>query len=223
MCQLLAALLALFCCRATAQVLLSDSFEGSVIDSEKWNVIFPNENSNISLQEGILGSFNRGVVISKNVFSNSYIVSGTFKKSQLLEAPSFVLMADGQVHSSGALVGFNLVFSDYLQFLSYPEVDSPPNNNGLDLVEGPTFYPFIDYDFQINITDDLIEIYVDGNQLISLGNQFPRKYGHIAFFNLGDNFSELLDIQVSVPEPCSLSLLLAGGAVLAAARRRRLV
>jgi len=218
--RLLIVFLAFFAFKATAQVLLSDSFEGSVIDSEKWNAIFPNENSSLSSLEGNLRSFNRGTLISRNEFSNSYIVSGIFKKSALLDAPSIVLMANGQIHSTGKPVGFHLVFSDHLYFLSHPESDSPPHNNGLDLVEGPAFLPFLNYNFQINVSDDQIAITIDGNQLVSFENRFGRKSGSVAFLNIGDGFSDLLELRVSVPEPSSLSLLLAGGAV-ALSRRRK--
>jgi len=219
---------------AWSETLFSDNFDGAVLDANKWNTTAPFLDSTLSVQDGYLSSLNRGIAITKDGFSGGYTVSGSFSLNSLYDIFNITLRSDGQItpslsygvvngvtvgfwggYGNGTPTGFGWVWAD-----EYGTV-----NDGhlwtTDLVIGEkTIRTFSIFDSGSSLT-----VSVDNQQLFSVATTFApgdkiAVHGTASGPNLNPGRVDIFDIQV-VPEPSSFSLLLAGGVVFAAVRRRK--
>ena len=221
---------------AWSQTLFSDNFDGVVLDANKWNITAPFPDSTLSVQDGYLSSLNRGIAITKNGFSSGYTVSGSFSLNSLYDIFNITLRSDGQItpdlpygmygsvngvtvgfwggYGNGTPTGFGWVWAD-----EYGTV----NDGHLwtsDLVIGEkTVRAFSIFDSGSSLT-----VSVDDQVLFTVATTFApgdkiALHGTASGPNLNPGRVDIFDIQV-VPEPSSLSLLLAGGLVALAKRRK---
>ena len=203
-----------------AEVLLTDSFEGSTLDSAKWEALFPFSDSSISVQEGYLSSLNRGIILSKAQFVNPITVSGNFNLKYSHSLFQIILRSDGQYTSdlpygvvNGVTVGFmnGVVWVDEYGISNVGHLWDDYRNIGLDVFQS---FSISDNGFEISVS-------LNGNQLFSVSTSFSPG-SKVAFFGrenvYGPDRTDIGQIEI-VPEPSSLSLLLVGGVVLMAGRR----
>ena len=239
MAKLFAVLVLIWAGKASSQTLFSDNFDGTVLDANKWNTSAPFLDSTLSMQDGYLSSLNRGIAITKDGFSVGYTVSGSFSLNSFYDIFNITLRSDGQItpdlppgmfgsvngvtvgfwggYGNGTPTGFGWVWAD-----EYGTV-----NDGhlwtTDLVIGEkTIRTFSIFDSGSSLT-----VSVDNQQLFSVATTFAPGdkiaiHGTASGPNLNPGRVDIFGIQV-VPEPSSLSLLLASGAAFGAARRRRSV
>jgi len=222
-----------------SQTLFYDNFQGAEIDS-KWSVVNPFIGSGperSSVTAFTTGQFarsvNRGTLVPKQDYTSPYVVSGIFKTASLFDITSIDLRTDGQVNPANIYGGFNGLSVSFW---------SPANHWGVggihiyrsDFSEpfastyARSFAPNVEYTFFILDTLDALTINVTGSDMepfswvvpttFSAGSKIGFSSRHYLLGQTG--VTDFLELQVSVPEPSSLSLLLAGGAV-ALARRRK--
>ena len=104
------ALLALlYCATLKADVLLTDSFDGSSIDSSKWNVSFLMSGSAVSQLNGQVDLVNRGMVSSKQSFVSPYEVTGSFINSNNYDIFTALVRSDGK-YTGGTGNGIGIFF-----------------------------------------------------------------------------------------------------------------
>ena len=223
------ALLVLGVCSARADVQLADSFDGSVIDASKWNVLLPFADSAVSLQNGFFKSLNRGTLTSVADFNQPYVISGTFRNNNDFSVFGLYLRSDGVRHPSdsfGGVGGIGVGFWGPANFYSPGKLTVTRVGFSGHLYNEPlAFEPNRIYDFSILDTGTSLTLHIDGNKIFELPtlHSAGAKIGFSGRESIAGNIgnSDLFQIQVAViPEPSSLSLLLAGGA-LALARRRK--
>ena len=228
---LLAVLVIAFAGNSWSQ-LFTDTFNGRVLDSSKWSVVLPFTESVASLSSGALISKNRGGVITTSEFLSPYEVSGTFINNNARSVFIVTLRSDGSSDTDiyKGLRGVSVSF--------WADDASPNNSIGITTMIGngpyyettfhysaplasgsPIFYRIFDYGNKIGVEvndtfiTELSTSYFLGGK-IGLSS---RENSSINLWGSGD--VSIMDFQV-IPEPSSLSLLLAGGAVLMAGRRR---
>ena len=223
---------------ALSQVLLTDSFDGSVIDASKWQALAPLSDSSMSVSDGKAVFFQRGILITQQNLPSSYIVEGRFAFTGGLHDNLHInLRTDGTLTQDW----FDFSNNVYVQFSRR----SGANGDGtgtynVALRSYPhglwandfTFVNDVYYDFKITDTGNRITVFLNDLQVASLATDWPtgsgsgnkiglENRGYVPWWPTYDNQVKLDYITISVPEPSSLSLLLAGGAV-ALARRRKL-
>ena len=223
------AVLVLFSISARADVQLADSFDGASIDTSKWNVLLPFSDSAVSLQNGFFKSLNRGTLSSVADFSKPYVISGTFRNNNDFSVFGLYLRSDGIRHSNdiyGGIGGIGVGFWGPANFYSPGKLTVTRVGFSGHLYNEPlAFEPNRIYDFSILDTGTSLTLHIDGNKIFELPtlHSAGAKIGFSGRESIAGNIgnSDLFQIQVAViPEPSSLSLLLAGGA-LALARRRK--
>ena len=223
-----------------SQTLFSDPFDGSAIDSSKWNVNIPYSDSALFLENGEVVFRNGGSLITKNPLPTSTVLSGSFRfTGSMWDRFSINLRANG-----------NLRFGTYGTYASdiYVEIQHTGGESGgpiknvtishdgiahYDQGQFGTFGRFesnTTYDFKIEDTGLNISVYVNDfitplvtattstreGFFIAIGNREGGGNGSWI-----SNGSELrLESIALIPEPTSLSLLIAGGLV-ALGRRRK--
>lgn len=238
--RLLAVLVLALAGNAWSQTLLIDPFEGSAIDLSKWNVNIPYSDSAVFLESGEVVFRNGGSLITKDSLPTSTTLSGSFRfTGSMWDRFSINLRSNG-----------NLRFGTYGTYASdiYVEIQHTGGESGgpiknvtvshdgvahYDQGQFGAFGRFesnTTYDFKIEDTGVNVNVYVNDfitplvtattstreGFLIAIGNREGGGNGSWI-----SNGSELrLDNISIIPEPSSLSLLLAGGAVLMARRRK---
>jgi hypothetical protein len=214
-------------------VVFEDSFNGSVFDTSKWQVFAPLPDSSMTISSGNAVFFQRGILITQQNLPTSYIVTGRFAftggpydQFHINLRTDGALMQDWWNFPNDVYVGFNRRYGD-------PGVEGQ-NNVRLqaygETLGSFTFINDIFYDFKIIDTGDSITLFLDdltvpflfANTTAGSGNKIGiQNRGYVPWFPTSDNQVKLDYITISVPEPYSLSLLLAGGSVLMAGRRRK--
>ena len=226
-----------------SQTIFSDPFNGTAIDTSKWNVNIPYSDSAVFLENGELVFRNGGSLITKNPLPTSITLSGSFRfTGSMWDRFSINLRSNGNLRFGT----FGTYASDiYVEIQHTGGESSGPIKNvtishdGIAHYDQGQFGAFgrfesnTAYDFKIEDTGLNVSVYVNDfitplvtattstreGFFIAIGNREGGGNGSWI-----SNGSELrLDNISIIPEPSSLSLLFAGGAVFAAARRRRLV
>ena len=239
--RLLAVLVLAVAGNAWSQTLFSDPFDGSAIDSSKWNVNIPYSDSAVFLENGEVVFRNGGSLITKNPLPASTTLSGSFQfTGSMWDRFSINLRANG-----------NLRFGTYGTYASdiYVEIQHTGGESGGPIKnvtishDGVAHYDQSQfgssgrfesntlYNFKIEDTGLNINVYVDDfiTPLVTATTSAREGF----FLAIGNregggngswisNGSELrLESITIIPEPSSLSLLLVGGALLMAGRRRK--
>ena len=217
---------------AWSQVLLTDSFDGSLIDASKWQALAPLSDSSITVSNGNAVFFQRGILITQQNLPSSYIIEGRFTFSggpndmfHINLRTDGALMQDWWNFPNDVYVGFNRTLGD-------PGV-AGVNNVRLqaygETLKSFTFVNDVYYEFKIIDTGSSITLFLDDlsvpflttDTTMGSGNKIGiQNRGYVPWFPTYDNQVKLDYLTISVPEPSSLSLLIAGGAVLMARRRR---
>ena len=217
---------------AWSQTLFSDPFDGSAIDSSKWDVLSPYSDSTVSVQNGSLRSVCRGTIVTKDTFTlTSYsplVVSGSFQLANEFSVFEVWLRSDGVIiptNPYGWVGGVGISFWSGWNSWSSPGLKIGLSDMSPNLFDdGIRFNPNQIYSFRITDTGTSLSVEVDGTQRASITTSFTK--GNKVAFNGRQNLDgqlgqiDIFDTQI-VPEPSSLSLLLVGGALLMAGRRRK--
>ena len=165
-------------------------------------------------------------------FTSPYILSGTFRHSSIYDVTSIYLRSDGQRKSTdiyGGLTGVGISFWSPYNYYGVGNLHiSTSDTSGSVATYAQRFNWNVDYTFRILDTGESLNIKVTGADTspidwivpitFSKGTKIALASRENAFHPSQTGVTDFLDIQVSIPEPSSLSLLLAGGAVLAAGR-----
>jgi hypothetical protein len=231
----LAVLVFAFAGNAWSQTLFSEPFDGTAIDLSKWSVYLPFTNSAASVQGGALRSVNRGTIVANQNFSSPFILSGTFRHSSIYDVTSIYLRSDGQRISTdvhGGMTGVCVSFWSPSSFYGIGRLHVGTSDDITNAVAtyAQSFNWNVDYTFSILDTGESLTIQVTGADIspidwivpitFSKGTKIALASRENVFHPSQTGITEILEIQVSIPEPSSLSLLLAGGSVLMAGRRR---
>ena len=213
----------LFSASLKADVLLTDSFDGALIDSAKWTAYRPQGGSQVFLSGGNLVMQMRGGVDSVMALPNELQVEGGFRFTGYEDHFAVVLrselsIANGYYEKTGIRVSFQ----DNSQTLRIQEL-----GNGVNNEIAFTFYTLnrnTDYTFKIVDQNNIVSLYFNGSAspVIQATTLF-RPGSFISFYDRENpgNETQLQYVAVSsIPEPSSLSLLLAGGVGLMFRKRR---
>lgn len=210
---------------AWSQVLLTDSFDSSVIDSEKWYIDLPMETSQAYVSNGKFVTYDRGIIRTKTSFNpyfEPYMVEGVFTVQNWETVFCVTLRSNGNLdipsnEPLGIRVGFWSKSTD-------PGITINPiylNSTGL----GVSALPPLDgssYAFAITDFGNKISVAINGSVVEFDNVNDYNSGGSISLFssyygglNQMDNFK-----VSSVPEPSSLSLLLASWVIALPYRKR---
>jgi len=218
---------------AWSQVLFSDSFDGAILDSSKWDVILPNANSQVFLQNGFLKSINMGTIVSKQKFNFPYTLSATFMMPTGHDLTNITIRSDGVIDSRDPWRRVNgLNFEIWAS--PWPAgnifVERVPDDILAGTHDGISAYTRVGltnntiYNLRIEDTGNQVVVSLDGQQLFTTPTSFVSgakiSFSSRDFTEGQTGETRLYQLEV-IPEPSSLSLLLAGGAVLMAGRRRK--
>lgn len=237
-----------FCAPLNADVLFTDSFDGSAIDSSKWDVITSpytpaGTTGAVYVNGGNVVLVNRGTIITKSEFTLSYELTGRFRIDGNIDRFGIFLRTTG-TSTNPWKDQDNGVFINFQQ-----EKINDPNQAWIGITEwsvGGLLYPTapytndsnchnsilttVDADIPSNtwlnfkITDDgsNVSVYLSDldNALLSASTTFAPG-SRIAFNNGYSNNQVSIDSIVIVPEPSSFSLLALGGLALAFKKRRQ--
>lgn len=222
-----------------SQTLFYDSFLGSEIDSAKWNVVNPfggsgpDRSSVTAFTSGQFArSLNRGTLVPKQDYTSPYIVSGIFRTASVYDVTSIDLRTDGQVNPTNIYGGFNGLSVSFWSPANYWGVGGihiykSDSSEPFASTYALSFSPNIEYSFSILDTGSALTIDIAGSDISPFSWVVPTAFSagsKIGFssrhYNLGQTgVTDFLEVQVSVPEPCSLSLFVAGGAFALLSRR----
>ena len=233
--RLLAVLVLALAGNAWSQVLLSDSFGGGAIDSSKWDVYLPWALSSVSLQNGAMRSVNRGTIVTRQDFGFPYVFTGTFRHSSIYDVTTLYLRSSGQRETTdfyGGMTGIGIsLWSSFHPTFGGGNIHITRSGiSGSFATYTLGLNPNIDYSFWIRDTGDALSVRVTGSDIspidwyvpiaFSAGSKIALASRENTIHTTQTGILDLLEVQVAVPEPSSLSLLLAGSAVLMAGRRR---
>jgi hypothetical protein len=241
--RLLAVLVLALAGNAWSQVLLSDSFEERGLGNLRWNSYLPFPDSSLATFEidsdgninpiGYLRAVNRGTIFTRQGFSSPYVVSGIFKTASLFDVTTIDLRSDGERNPNNIFGGINGLSVTFWSPANYWGVGGMHiyNSDGGEPFASTyarSFSPNIEYTFSILDTGDALTIDVTGSDISPFNWVVPTTFSAGSKVGFGSRHSHMgqtgvtdfLEVQISVPEPSSVSLLLVGGLV-ALARRKR--
>lgn len=216
-----------------SQTLLNETFDGTTVDSSKWEVYLPFGSSSVGVQSGAFRSINRGTIVTKQDFNSPYILSGTFRHSSIYDVTTLYLRSDGQREASdvfGGMTGVGISFWSPYNFYGVGDLHVYRSGiSGAFASYSQSFSSNIDYSFNILDTGDSLNIKVTGSDIAPIDWIVPISFSKGTKIALASRentihtsqtgITDFFEVQVSVPEPSSLWLLLTGGAF--ALMRRR--
>jgi hypothetical protein len=214
----------LYCTTLKADVLLTDSFDGSQIESTKWTAYRPQGGSQVFESGGNLVMQMRGGVDSVMTLPDELQIEGGFRFTGYEDHFAVVLRSDLSIANGYyEKTGIRVSFQDNSQTLRIQELGSGINNE-----IAFSFYTLnrnTDYTFKIVDQNNIVSLYLNGDSYpVIQATTFFRPGSFISFYDRENpgNETQLQYVSVSsVPEPSSLSLLLAGVTVLLARRRAK--
>jgi hypothetical protein len=226
----------LLCASLQAEVLFTDSFDGSAVDPSKWNTVLPFGDSAVSQASGSLHLERRGGVFTAEAYSQPFELTGTFINHNVYSVLTVVLRSDESIANNDYKTanGLSVVFWGPLGFAEGGRIDirgdDPLSVNwGTNLAINPEDQ----HSFRIIDTGSSVRVEFDGSLIVDYQSTFSLG-GKVGFFSREsrDNFgpgpsrwegnTEILSAQISsIPEPSSLSLIVLGLSGMAVLRRRR--
>lgn len=218
-------------------VVFEDSFSGSVFDSSKWDIKLPFSDSAVTQSGGKANLFARGTIVSKASFTDPYTLTGSFVNLNNTTHSAYSVFLIN-LRSSGNYSGDIYNNIDGLQITMWASSSAPGSNglyfgfaNGSNFL-GRNWFPITGQEHFFSISDNgaSVSLDIDGVRMFDYATSasWGNKIGFASRETLGgpggSDYTgdvDLMGVQVSVPEPSSFSLLLAGGVVFAATKRRR--
>lgn len=224
-------------------VVFQDTFDGSSLDGSKWNTLLPFSDSSVSVGSGAVNLVARGTIVTKTSFTAPYTLTGSFinQNNTAHSAYSVFLLnfrTSGNVISGDIyknLDGFMISFwprstvggSEGL-FLTVANPASPYGETKTTNLASQSFFPITGQEHFFSLADygDRFTFDVDGIRMFdytsstSFGNKVGFASRETLQFTGSDYTGDVVinSVQVSVPEPSSLSLLALGGVVVASRR-----
>ena len=217
----------LFSTTLKADVLLTDSFDGSSIDASKWNVNLPFGTSQAYLSNGKFVTYDRGIITSTATFNpyvQPYVVEGVFTPENWNTVFCVTLRSNGVLdipssESLGIRVGF---WSSPMPGVTVTPVflnsaGSNVSSSISSLANG------VSYDFAITDFGNKISVAINGSEVVVADINDYTSGGSVSLFSSYQYGLNKVDgIKVtSVPEPSSISLLVLGWVVVALGRRKK--
>ena len=216
----------LFSTTLKADVLLTDSFDGSSIDASKWNVNLPFGTSQAYVSNGKFVTYDRGIITSTATFNpyvQPYVVEGVFTPENWNTVFCVTLRSNGVLdipssESLGIRVGFWSSAS--------PGVTINPifmNATGSGVSALPALPNGTPYAFAITDFGSKISVAINGTEVVVADISDYTSGGSISLFSSHQyGLNNVENIKVTpVPEPTSLSLLALGAVVVALGRRKK--
>ena len=228
----------LLCASLQAEVLFTDSFDGSAVDPSKWNTVLPFGDSAVSQASGSLHLERRGGVFTAEAYSQPFELTGTFINHNVYSNMFVVLRSNEAIINDDyrAPVGVVICFEGPITssigggitILHSRETDP----SSVEWTRNIHITPEDQHSFRIIDTGSSVRVEFDGSLIVDYQSTFSLG-GKVGFFSREsrDNFgpgpsrwegnTEILSAQISsIPEPSSLSLLALGGVVVALRRRK---
>ena len=229
----------LSCSLSRADSLLTDSFDGDIVDATKWIVNTSVPGSSVSAADGSLNLRNRGVITTVGGYSAPLQIEGRFKFLNNETSNFYIGLRTSGFGQPMIGVKFEMQaepWNSELRQISIADQTGPQNtwvenvlilNNSNRLISIDTWYNFkvLDSGSEVSVyfngsTDPTLTLATTG----SAGSRvsFSNREGAAAGSSISEGGVTRFDyITISIPEPSSLSLLALGG-VLVALRRFRL-
>jgi hypothetical protein len=225
---------------AHSQVLFTDNFNGNSVDTSKWTVSLPYNDSSVTETNGYLQVENRGRIASVASFSGDYSVSGSLMLSNNQFSNSKIVLRTnggsvGAAEMPGVAVQFQVRQDDAIQDqLSIFTIGAPSDQTVSTNLTTPLNLDTW-YDFTITDNGNLVQLFFNDSSTPTLGLETDWSAGGmIGFYNRegddagssisNDGIGRLDSITVTaIPEPTSYSMfvgLLALGSVIVIKRTR---
>jgi len=228
-----------------ADVVLTDTFNGSVLDNTKWDIYTSPSTpagtaGSVTIANGAVTLANRGTIITKQEFSNGFDLVGRFRFDGVSDRFMVFTRTTGtstnpwKDQDNGIFYNFQqdvgqVGISEWtvggLSNLGNPYT-SDANCWLNQLASAPAYLPSNEWlDFRITDNGSMVALYLGDliHPVVTAASTFnPGK--HISFnnsYNPGQVVSMDSVAVASVPEPSSLSLLTMGGVLVALGRRRK--
>jgi hypothetical protein len=215
---------------------LFDSFDGSSISAANWNTFYPSfNNSSIAVSNGSVTFQNGSFLTTKEQFIKPTIVGKFSITGWEYDRFKVIFRSDGttidshwQVPRSGVGVAFTASSNPDWGSGQTVQIWDFSTDTKLTAV-GPTLNRNTFYDFKIVDDGNLISVFLDNlstpilsySTAVSLGNFVQIGNREQAAGSWPPPYYLQMDYISIIPEPSSLSLLLAGGAALMVKRRRK--
>lgn len=219
----------LLCASLHAEVLFTDSFDGSAVDSGKWKIILPPDYGShvgaaVSQSNGALRLSNLGHAFAEAAPYLEYEVNGTFRLSNNYDIFGITLRSNA-VLSRWPSGDYGPADGILVLFWAESGVITISNGNqSADVIYNIGFPPNTDFRFRIFDSGTTVHTYIN-DALVASFNSSYSPGSKVGFFSreggtvLPTQTVSLLDVSI-IPEPSSLSLLVLGGVLMALRRRR---
>jgi len=215
---------------AKAEVLFTDSFDGSAVDSSKWEIILPPDYGShvgaaVSQNNGALTLSNLGHAFAKTPSSFEYEINGTFKLSNNYDIFGITLRSNAVLSrwpsgDYGPADGILVLF-----WAESGEITVSNGNQSGGINYNIGISPNTDFKFRVYDSGAAVQTYIN-DALVASFNSSYSPGSKVGFFSreggtvLPTQTASLLDVSI-IPEPSALTLLAVGLGGLAMMRRRR--
>lgn len=221
-----------------AEVLLTDDFGGSSVDSQKWLASTAIPGSSVTVADGYLNLVNRGVITSVQEFSSPIQIEGRFQFMNNPTSNFYIWLRSTGLGQPGIGIKFEIQAEPWnpeLRQISIGDYTGSPAswmenvliyNHSNKIISLDTWYNFKVIDTGSEITLFFNDATSPTLSLSTVGSAGSK----VSFFNRegsagGSSISEggltrFDSITISVPEPSAFSLIAVGLGVVLRRRRR---
>jgi hypothetical protein len=164
-----------------AQVLLTDDFSGTSLDTSKWSTILPTGSSSVVQNNGSLTTTGRGILATANQFSTPYVISGAFTMLNDFEHFNIVTRTDLSASSYYERPGILVSFSNDGDEISIQRYTSSSDSPALALASF-ALTTGQSYSFSITDTGSAVTLAINGADELSAASTFGTG-DYIAFYS----------------------------------------